>query len=144
MSKSAVTDLNSLTSALSSVSVSSTATDKSSQSQFIIHSHPSTDSAKAWVETLSKSTPPSGVKSSILTKTLVLKTKGAKPLDVPLLVFARENAEFSINSLAKSLGAKEARVATDDLVVSTLKVSKIDGNNIFLSFFYLSPSLIQY
>ncbi|KAJ3097708.1 hypothetical protein HDU97_004592 [Phlyctochytrium planicorne] len=90
--------------------------------RFKFHDHPASGSAKEWVETV-KANGPSGITDFALTKTLILKPKGAA---VPIVVIALEDSEFSIGNLGKHLGAKEARAASDDLVLELLKVPKID------------------
>ncbi|KAI8853720.1 hypothetical protein BC829DRAFT_413626 [Chytridium lagenaria] len=91
--------------------------------RFKFHDHATTSSAKEWVETV-KANPPSGITDFALTKTLVIKPKGADA--IPFLVIALEDSEFSIGALGKHLGAKESRAAADDLVISLFKVPRID------------------
>ncbi|KAJ3216070.1 hypothetical protein HDU67_009950 [Dinochytrium kinnereticum] len=91
--------------------------------RFKFHDHPSSASAKEWVETV-KANPPAGITDFSLTKTLVLKAKGADA--VPILVIALEDSEFGIGALGKHLGAKEARAAADDLVTGLFKVPRLD------------------
>jgi prolyl-tRNA synthetase len=82
--------------------------------------HQNVDSFASWIDTVkqidAKLSP---------TKTLVLKpSKGTNTN--PILVVALASTEFSVGSLAKSLGNKDARVAQDDLVKETFKVDKIN------------------
>ncbi|TPX75059.1 proline---tRNA ligase [Chytriomyces confervae] len=74
-----------------------------------------------WVLAVKKSSAP----NAVAVKTLVLKPKGIAGTDV-LVVAARADAEWSTNPLIKLLGGKEARAAQDDLILSTLKLNRID------------------
>jgi prolyl-tRNA synthetase len=83
-------------------------------------SHAEVDSFKSWVDTVKKIDGKLGA-----TKTLVLKpSKGAN--SNPIIVIALDTTEFSVGTLAKSLGNKDARVAQDDLVKETFGIDKIN------------------
>ncbi|KAH6569915.1 hypothetical protein BASA50_005223 [Batrachochytrium salamandrivorans] len=92
---------------------------------FKIHSHDSADSYKTWLSIVEQSTPES-ISSSSPIKTLILKPSKGSPASV-ILAVALDSTEFTIGALAKSLGHKDARVATDDLVKTALSVDKIDA-----------------
>ncbi|KAJ3327616.1 hypothetical protein HDU76_011433 [Blyttiomyces sp. JEL0837] len=110
-------------------SLSQTLSDKGYR--FKLHQHDSCDSAKAWGEVLTAK-PPAGVSEFHLTKTLVVKPKGGK-LEVPLVVIAAADAEFSVGTLCKHLGGKEGRIAADDLVNTLFGIPKIDVTPFALS-----------
>ncbi|TPX42886.1 proline---tRNA ligase [Synchytrium endobioticum] len=86
-----------------------------------LYQHASTDSASAWSETIKSlaSTP---------TKSLLVKPKGIKSGDLPILVLALDSTKLDLNGLIKSphFGGKEGRIAADNLVADTLKVGKLD------------------
>ncbi|KAJ1551620.1 hypothetical protein HK405_014169 [Cladochytrium tenue] len=90
------------------------------------HSHASCASAKEWADSL-RAAPPPGVADLRLTKTLVLKPKGGSLAAAAILAVTADDSEFAVNALAKHLGAKEARVAADDVVSTLLGVPKIDA-----------------
>jgi prolyl-tRNA synthetase len=79
--------------------------------------HKAVESLADWVETVK------GM-AAVPTKTLVLKPKGSETL---LFVVSLESAKFSIGGLAKSLGLKDARAATDDVVLETFKTARMDS-----------------
>ncbi|KAJ1330264.1 proline-tRNA ligase [Batrachochytrium salamandrivorans] len=64
--------------------------------------------------------------TTALQATLILKPSKGSPASV-ILAVALDSTEFTIGALAKSLGHKDARVATDDLVKTALSVDKIDA-----------------
>lgn len=91
-------------------------------------SHPSAASFEAWAEGLVAQEP-----HRRCTKTLVLKPSAGKgfPGELPALlmvVVSHTTQGFSLSTLAKALGFKDARGASDDAVTSTFSVnSKMDG-----------------
>ena len=88
---------------------------------FSKESHQEVDSFNAWVDTIKSIDPSAGI-----TKTLVLNpSKG--PNKNPIMTIALEDSKFSVSTLAKFLGNKDARMATDDLVKSTFGTDKING-----------------
>ncbi|OAJ37110.1 hypothetical protein BDV3_000156 [Batrachochytrium dendrobatidis] len=90
-----------------------------------VHTHKPVDSYKAWLDTVSVSIPDSITTASPI-KTLVLKpSKGSSAKAI--VAVALESTNFTIGALTKSLGYKDSRVATDDLVKTTLFVDKIDA-----------------
>ncbi|KAI8621917.1 hypothetical protein BC830DRAFT_1092162 [Chytriomyces sp. MP71] len=93
--------------------------------------HPAADNLGAWAASIVKTEAEAGV---VPVKTLVLKPKGLAGTDV-IVAVARADADFAINPLVKSLGAKEARAAVDDLVSSTLGVSRVDASPFALANF---------
>ncbi len=60
-------------------------------------------------------------KGALPVKTLLLKSKST-----PLLLVSLESTPYSIGPLSKALGAKDARVAADDVVQSLFGVNKLD------------------
>lgn len=84
-------------------------------------SHAEVDSFKAWVDEIK-----SIDQDLTPTKTLVLKPSKGQNSN-PILVVSLESTAFSVGALAKSLGYKDARVAQDELVTSTLGVDKINS-----------------
>ncbi|RKO90947.1 hypothetical protein BDK51DRAFT_29778, partial [Blyttiomyces helicus] len=104
----------------------SSAADISDLTGAILASHPVANSFAAWVETVTKTAVPSSISSSVAaTKTVFLKPKGGK-LSTPILVVALADSPVGNNAIAKHLGAKEARVAADDLTRETFGVEKLD------------------
>ena len=91
--------------------------------------HASCDSAKTWAEAilLQTSSASSATTTTIPTKTLAIKPKGGSIATALVMAVTAGDAEFGVSQLIKHLGAKEGRVAADDLVLGTLKVPKIDG-----------------
>ena len=83
--------------------------------------HAAADSYKAWTEIVRSMTG-----DPLPTKTLVLKPGKAMTDVSAILVVSLESTTFSIGALGKSLGSKDIRVATEDLVKSVLKVEKLD------------------
>ena len=82
------------------------------------HTHADVASYKEWADL---------VKSQLslpCVKSLVLKPKGVDSL---IFVAASESSQIPINPLAKSLGFKEARMAADDVIESSLGLGKNDG-----------------
>ncbi|KAI6159046.1 prolyl-tRNA synthetase [Pisolithus thermaeus] len=85
--------------------------------------HAETNSPAAWHEALQSATsvPP----SFELIKTLVYKPKTAKTaVPVPVVVIARDDTETSSSALAKKLGLKELRLASEDLLDEFFKLDK--------------------
>ncbi|KAI9202618.1 uncharacterized protein BJ171DRAFT_512715 [Polychytrium aggregatum] len=99
----------------------------------VFHAHAAVADAKAWTELL-KADPPHGALSNhALAKTLVVKPKGGKGPDVPLMIVALDSTATNLNAIAKHLGKKEARMANDDLISATLSISKNDVTPFALS-----------
>ena len=92
------------------------------QIPYKLHAHASTESASAWSEAIKSlgATP---------TKSLLVKPKGMKTGDAPILIVALDSTRLDLNGMAKSapFGGKEARVAADNVVADTLKVEKLNG-----------------
>ena len=98
------------------------------------HVEVGSDKAKTWSDALKFTPPPSNLGDFVLTKTMLIKPKSKEEVP-PLLVIAAENRDIPVNPLAKSLGYKEARIANDDFVNSTLGVSKI-GGTVYIRVYY--------
>lgn len=82
--------------------------------------HESVDSFKSWIEVVKALDSNAGI-----TKTLLLKP-GKGPNKNLILVVSLESTALAVNALAKALGYKDARMASDDLATSTLSVDKIN------------------
>ncbi len=93
-------------------------------------SHPEVDSLKAWTEAVKALDSKLGP-----TKTLVLKP-GKGPNSNLILVVSLDSTSLSVNTLAKSLGYKDARMAGDDLVTSTFQTDKLNRTILFLTISY--------
>lgn len=82
--------------------------------------HVAVDSFQTWVDTVAHLDAEAGI-----TKTLVLKpSKG--PNSNLILVLSLNTTQLSVGALAKSLGYKDARMAADDLVLSSFGSDKIN------------------
>ncbi|KAI0088190.1 prolyl-tRNA synthetase [Irpex rosettiformis] len=105
--------LESLIQSLASLSITPTGSVK----------HAATTSPAAWREALEASD--SAPKAFELTKVLVYKPKTAKTATpVPLVVIAREHAEFSSGALGKKLNLKDLRLASEDLLTEFFALDK--------------------
>ena len=105
--------LESLTQSLASLSITPAASVK----------HAATTSPATWREALEASD--AAPKSFELTKVLVYKPKTAKTATpVPLVVIAREHAEFSSGALGKKLNLKDLRLASEDLLTEFFSLDK--------------------
>lgn len=72
-------------------------------------------------------------------KSVLLKPKGGD--DKLVLLISLNSTAIQVNTLAKTLGYKEARAATDELVLKTLGIEKINGkeeSHFIIIFEYLS------
>ncbi|EMD34768.1 hypothetical protein CERSUDRAFT_97352 [Gelatoporia subvermispora B] len=88
-----------------------------------IISHDATNSPAAWREAVEAH--PSTPKSFELIKVLVYKPKTAKTATPqPLVIIARESTEIQANLIAKKLGLKEARLASEDLLTEFFSLDK--------------------
>lgn len=96
--------------------------------------HAAVDSPAAWLEQLTKAAPADGFTA---TKTLVFKPKAKSkdPAQAPALVmiFAAEATETPSAALAKDLGHKEMRLASEDVLKEALGATKNDGELLSLS-----------
>jgi hypothetical protein len=61
---------------------------------------------------------------------MVLKPSSKAKKQEPLMLLASSVTPFSLGSLAKHLGSKDARVAQEDYVSSLVSTSKMDGTYI--------------
>ncbi|KAG6331357.1 hypothetical protein ID866_7731 [Astraeus odoratus] len=105
--------LESITASLANLSITPAATAM----------HAQTNSPASWQDALQStaSVPP----SFELIKTLVYKPKTAKTaVPVPVVVIARDDTETSSSALAKKLGLKELRLASEDLLDEFFKLDK--------------------
>ncbi|KAI6139615.1 hypothetical protein EDD17DRAFT_1782533 [Pisolithus thermaeus] len=105
--------LETITASLANLSITPAAT--------VIHAE--TNSPATWQAALQSvtSVPP----SFELIKTLVYKPKTAKTaVPVPVVVIARDDTETSSSALAKKLGLKELRLASEDLLDEFFKLDK--------------------
>ncbi|KAI6045229.1 hypothetical protein EDC04DRAFT_2636558 [Pisolithus marmoratus] len=85
--------------------------------------HADTNSPATWRETLQSAT--SAPPSFELIKTLVYKPKTAKTaVPVPVVVIARDDTETSTSALAKKLGLKELRLASEELLDEFFNLDK--------------------
>lgn len=86
-------------------------------------SHAEAPSPAAWREALTSA---EGVPAEFeLVKMLVFKPKTAKGATVtPVVVIAREETETQASALGKKIGAKEMRLAQDDLLQDTFQLDK--------------------
>lgn len=91
--------------------------------------HESCSTLQEWTQTLRQKSHCSGKNTGFL-KSLLLKPKGGQ--DKLIFVLALDTTEINIAALVKSFGFKEARVATDDLIATTLNVEKVNCSLIFL------------
>ena len=85
-------------------------------------SHSETESFHEWAQIMNSTNP-----NIAITKTFVLKSSKGEKTD-PFLILALDSTPFSISSLSKGLGAKDARMAQDDLIKTLFGVGKLDGN----------------
>lgn len=91
--------------------------------------HESVESNEMWRQQLALHPQPPPHHHHRLTKTLLLKPKSkASSTVTPLMVIALDSTEINLSALSKSLGVKELRFATEDLVKETLGVDKSDGS----------------
>lgn len=94
-----------ITSSLSSLSITPAATVQ----------HAAASAPQAWRESLEASS--SAPKSFDLIKIVVYKPKTAKTATpVPVVVIASEKVDYSAPSIAKKLGVKEPRIASEDML----------------------------
>ncbi|TPX36032.1 proline---tRNA ligase [Synchytrium microbalum] len=84
-----------------------------------LHQHASTDSVASWAESIRSL-------GAFPAKCLVVKPKGIKTGDLPILIVASEATKLDLNGMAKLFGGKEARVAADSVVVDAFKTPKLD------------------
>ncbi|KAL4068617.1 hypothetical protein V8B97DRAFT_1873260 [Scleroderma yunnanense] len=105
--------LESITASLANLAIAPTASA----------THAETNSPASWREALqSTSSAPSSFE---LIKTLVYKPKTAKSaVPVPVVVIARDETETSSSALAKRLGLKELRLASEELLDEFFKLDK--------------------
>lgn len=87
-------------------------------------SHSAAADAAHWAATIATHPPSCCPKSYLLAKTLALKPKGGNASLI--IIVAHESAQVNINALVKQFGAKEARLANDDVLKSILGVDKND------------------
>jgi prolyl-tRNA synthetase len=91
---------------------------------YTFKSHQAVTSFQHWVEVASDF-------DAKPTKTVVAKpSKG--PNENPIIVISLESSKYSITKLAKFLGNKDARVAPEELVKSTLGVERINATPFLL------------
>lgn len=84
--------------------------------------HAQVDSFPAWIEAMK------AIDQKVATtKTLVLKP-GKGPNSNLIMVVSLDSTPLAVNVLAKSLGYKDARMASDDAVQQTFKIDKINCN----------------
>ncbi|KAJ3068542.1 hypothetical protein HDU98_008296 [Podochytrium sp. JEL0797] len=115
-------------------SISSSAALRAALPTSTTQTHPASDSLANWATLLHDTEP---------TKTLVLKPKGLKGTEV-MVVVAKATAEFGINPMVKLLGAKEARAATDEVVVGALGVARVDASPFTLANFAGDKSTVLF
>lgn len=98
-------------------------------------SHAEAPSPAAWRDALSAA---EGVPAEYeLVKMLVFKPKTAKGAAVtPVVVVAREETETQAGALGKKIGAKELRLAQDDLLQETFKLDKNSRPSILAMFIW--------
>jgi prolyl-tRNA synthetase len=66
-----------------------------------------------------------------LSKTLVLKPKTAKSAaPTPLVILALDSTETNITAISKSIGLKDCRFASEDLLKETFDEDKTSGNRV--------------
>ncbi|OCH93964.1 prolyl-tRNA synthetase [Obba rivulosa] len=88
-----------------------------------IVSHEATNSPAAWREAVEAD--PATPKPFELIKVLVYKPKTAKSATPqPLVIIAREGTEINANLVAKKLGVKEVRLASEDLLTEFFSLDK--------------------
>ena len=75
-----------------------------------------------------------------LTKTLILKPKTSVNDITLVIIFALESSNFQLSSIAKSLGFKDFRFATKELISSTFNVDANIG--IIIIIYYLKLHLL--
>jgi len=105
--------LESITASLANLSIAPTASV----------THAETNSPASWREALQSTA--SAPSSFELIKILVYKPKTAKSaVPVPVVVVARDETETSSSALAKKLGLKELRLASEELLDEFFKLDK--------------------
>ena len=84
-----------------------------------INNHPEVTSLDTWISCLQSLNP--AVKA---TKTIIVKPKGSNDL---IMILSLQDTKYSIGTVSKALGYKDARVAGDDVVMEQFGVGKIDA-----------------
>jgi hypothetical protein len=91
-------------------------------------SHPPAISFEAWAEGLISEVPERHCVKTLVLKPSVPKGATAEAPSLLMLVASHSTKGFSLSALAKALGFKDARGASDETVTSTFALaSKMDG-----------------
>ena len=93
---------------------------KLQQLAITIKDHAKVENLESWLNQVKQLNP-----TAVPTKTLILKLKGSEDL---LMIVGLESTKYSVTTVSKALGFKDARIANDDLVLSKFGVGKVDAN----------------